>query len=147
MSRVVVTMAVPYTAEQREDIIERICRGLVEGRSLRQVCEDDGMPNRQTVLNWLAEDADFSARCARARELQADVLLDRMGEIEEDTLDGRTDPAAARAVLGSMQWRAAKLAPKKYSERHVLAGDEENPVAVTLAERLTAARGRVDSDD
>jgi hypothetical protein len=41
-------------------------------------------------------------------------------------------------MLSGLQWRASKLAPKKYGDKLELSGDAENPLAV----RLARARGR-----
>ena len=87
------------------------------GRSLRQVCGDDGMPHAATIMRWIAEDADFANKYARARMAQADVLFDRMEAVEEAVSAGTMDSHAARVVLDSMRWRASKLAPKVYGDR------------------------------
>ena len=63
---------------------------------------------------------DFAAKCAHAREVQADLLLDEMAQIETDVLAGVVPPDAARVVISSKQWRAAKLAPKKYGDKAIV---------------------------
>jgi transposase-like protein len=56
----------PYTAETAE----RILRELSGGRSLGEVCRDDGMPGRGTVRQWVIRDRDgFAARYSRARKV------------------------------------------------------------------------------
>lgn len=102
-----------YPAEIRETILSRIA----DGESLRAICRDDGMPGRETVREWLASDEDFRAKCARAREEQADVLFEDMADIEERTLSGEIKADVARVVLSSRQWRAAKLKPKVYGDK------------------------------
>jgi hypothetical protein len=58
--------ATVYTAE----IAERILTGLKNGRSLRAVCKDQGMPAQSTARRWLLEDREgFAARCKEAREI------------------------------------------------------------------------------
>jgi hypothetical protein len=100
-----------------DEIADEICERIENGESLIKICEDDHMPNRRTVLRWIDAIPDFASKHARAREAQGDHAADRMSLIENDVLAGVIDPTAARVVLGSMQWRAAKLAPKKYSEK------------------------------
>jgi len=100
-----------------EALADRICAEIANGRSLRQICQDDGMPSRETVLNWMHAHEDFFAKCARAREQQADHLFDGMAQIEDRVLAGELDPKAANVVLSSQQWRAAKLRPKVYGQR------------------------------
>ena len=61
-------MAFPprYTA----DIADRILDQLLRGRTLREVCADDGMPAYGTVRQWAMEDRDgFAARYQRARQI------------------------------------------------------------------------------
>jgi hypothetical protein len=41
------------------EIAEKICAGLAEGRKLRSICADEGMPAQGTVFRWLAAHADF----------------------------------------------------------------------------------------
>jgi len=101
-----------------EALEERICELLSEGKSLREICRQEDMPSRRTVMRWIREDENFAAKCAHAREEQADWLNDDMADIEGRVLQGELDFQAARVVLSSKQWRAAKLAPKKYGERH-----------------------------
>lgn len=99
-----------------EAVAGEICDRIANGESLVQICRDGHLPNRRTVLRWMEADAVFAARCARAREVHADFAQDRMLDIEIGVLDGQIDPTAARVVLSSMQWRASKLAPKKYGD-------------------------------
>jgi transposase-like protein len=52
-----------YTAE----LAQRILDALRNGRSLRAICRDDGMPSMNTVLKWVREDHDgFAARYREA---------------------------------------------------------------------------------
>ena len=99
------------------EIQERLVAEIQTGRSLRQVCGDEGMPDIRTVTRWLVADADFAHKYARARMAQADVLFDRMEAVEEQVSAGTMDSHAARVVLDSMRWRASKLAPKVYGDR------------------------------
>lgn len=98
-----------------EEIADTICERLMEGRSLRSICGDDDMPNRQTVVRWQVQHEDFAAKCARARELQADLMDDMI----LDVADGcKNETALAdRVKISAYQWRASKLAPKRYGDK------------------------------
>jgi len=96
---------------------DRICERITGGESVRSICDDPDMPCRSTVLQWLCDDAEFQAKCARARELQADVIFDDLSDLEEKVSLGTLAPDAARVVIGSKQWRAGRLAPKKYGDK------------------------------
>lgn len=54
-----------------------------------------------------------------------------MSDIEDRTLSGSIDPAAARVVLASKQWRAAKLAPKRYGDKLAIGGADDMPAIRT----------------
>lgn len=114
-----------------QEMIEEIIRRIREGESLRKICEDDHMPHRSSVDNWLIEDVGFSAIYARARESQADLILENMSKIEDDALNGAVEAAAASAVLNNQRWRAKVLAPKRYGDRQILTGDKDSdPIQV-----------------
>src|SRR5215472_5307221 len=58
------------------EVSEEICHQMAGGKGLRQICAQEGMPSRPTVLRWLQDNAGFRARYARARE----ALMDWYGE-------------------------------------------------------------------
>jgi len=125
-------------SDYSDDLAERICAGLMDGQSLRRVCADEDMPDRRTIYRWMQSIPDFATKCAHARVIQADAIEEDMADIEDRTLCGELDPAAARAVLSSKQWRASKLAPKKYGEKlHAeLTGAGGGPMQFQRIERV-----------
>lgn len=115
-----------YPAETRTEI----CRRLANGESLRKICIDEGMPSKWTVLEWLAKDEEFAAQYTRARELQAELYLDEIIAISDDSaLDTEIDPetgaertnhevvARAKLRVDTRKWAMSKMAPKKYGDR------------------------------
>lgn len=123
-----------------QEIADEICNAMISGMSLRAICSAEDMPDRTTVLRWMGSDEEFASKCARARILQADALEEEMSDIEEKTLTGQIDPTAARVVLSSKQWRASKLAPKRYGDRLAIGGHEDMPPLSGLSEEELAAR-------
>ena len=103
-----------------DELAQLICDRLMDGESLRQICADEGMPNRRTVIRWMESDDAFATKCARARDEQADLMDDRILEVTNRTESGDLAPDAARGVLSGLQWRAAKLKPKKYGDSQTL---------------------------
>ena len=98
-----------FTAE----LAESICRELAEGRSLKQIQHDDGMPSMTTVMRWLEAKPEFRDQYARARERQAHHYAAEIVEIA----DTEEDPAKARVRIDARKWVASKLLPKAYGER------------------------------
>jgi hypothetical protein len=105
------------TSSYSDEIAETICTRIANGEGLRAICRDEEMPGRQTVLDWLNDEKrlDFRTRYARAREIQGDYLDEEMQAVA-DTATPETVHVARLRVL-TMQWRASKLAPKKYGDK------------------------------
>lgn len=103
-----------------DELAERICDELMEGKSLVKICEAEGMPHRVTVVKWMRNNAEFATKCAYARAEQAELMDDRILDVVGKTESGALSPDAARVVLSGLQWRAAKLKPKVYGEATTL---------------------------
>jgi hypothetical protein len=101
---------------------------LADGESLRAICKTPGYPHRRTVEKFLASDPEAAAKCARARESQGDVMDEKQLEIVADMLAGKVDAQAARVAVSVYQWRAAKLAPKRFGDKVLLGSDPDNPI-------------------
>ena len=90
----------------------KICRRIAEGESLRKVCLDSDMPDKMTVLRWLAnfeEKAEFRAQYARAREMQADALFDEALEIADDASGDWTTTEDGKKVLDHEHVQRSRL--------------------------------------
>jgi hypothetical protein len=120
------------TVEYTEELADKICNRLIEGESMIQIGKDPKMPSRCTILRWLVDIPSFETKHARARVLQAEVAHDDMIQIERDTLSGRVDYSVARVVLGSKQWRAAKLSPKKFGDKQEQPSNTPNELRITV---------------
>lgn len=131
-----------------QEIVLTICDRLSDGESLRSICLDGAMPDKKSVLKWLALYPDFAVQYARAREAQADAFADELTEIADDgsrdytevddghggkrTVVDHDHIARARLRVDTRKWIASKLKPKKYGERLELAGDATAPVAISI---------------
>lgn len=111
-------------------IADEICLRLSEGEALRVICRDDHMPDRMTVLRWEDANFEFAAKCARARAWQGEWIVDDMASVEAGVLTGMFTPEQAKVAISSKQWRAAKLAPKRFGDKisHEHAGPDGGPV-------------------
>lgn len=116
-----------------QETADAICRRISDGESLRQVCRDEGMPDKVTVLRWLDAHEAFRTQYARAREALMDHFADEILEIADDSTNdwierenraGGTYQAVdveaiqrAKLRVESRQWLMAKCAPKKYGDK------------------------------
>jgi hypothetical protein len=92
----------------------KICAWLADGKSLRAYCRQADTPSRETVCKWLSENRDFADRYARAREVQADAIVDEILDIADDST---LDPNDRRVKIDARKWIAGKLRPKVYGDR------------------------------
>lgn len=147
-----------YTPE----LAEQVCKRLSSGESLRQICRDEDMPDRDTVREWALKDREgFSGQYARAREAQAESFLDEIIEIVDDgrndwidreVAGGRTirvidQEAVMRSKLRfeARRWAMSKILPKKYGEAVLLKGDKDNPLELNVAGVIVVPKKDVSS--
>jgi hypothetical protein len=91
------------------------------------------MPSVRTVLRWLREDKDgFCAQYARAKEEQADFMIEEMIEIADDgsndlmtvqrgedsyEMENKEVTGRSKLRVETRKWVASKLKPKKYGDK------------------------------
>jgi hypothetical protein len=140
-----------------QDIADRICSELAEGKSLRQILKAEDLPGQTTVFRWLAEKPEFEKQYAHAREAQAEKLADEIIDIADDGTNDYgfkesedTDGEGAKPVflpeqvqrsklrVDARKWVASKLHPKKYGDYQRI----DAQVSVSIADRLKEARER-----
>jgi len=144
-------------------LADKICERLAEGESLVQICKDDKMPGRATVMRWLEDSSpvkvEFRDKYARAREAQAEKYAAEIVEIADETVieatylgeEVRLDVSSAavarnRLRVDARKWIAAKLLPKKYGDKLAIGGADDLPpvqsnVTMTPAEAYKAILG------
>lgn len=119
-----------------QELADTICERIADGESLRAICRGDDMPNKATVFRWLAADNVFCDQYARAREAQADSLVDDMLDIADGKkalIEGaEKDVQRDRLAVETRKWIAGKL-KGKYSDKvkHVGGDEGDNPIAFT----------------
>lgn len=103
-----------------DELGDKIADLIASDHTLRQIESLEGMPSKSTICRWLGKFETFKTKCAGAREVQADVIDDRHGEIINKTESGELEPDVARVILSGLEWRAAKKDPKKYgNNKHI----------------------------
>ncbi len=120
-------------------IVEAICDRLVAGEGINSISRDPAMPSMNAIYLAMANDDGFRSSIARAREAQQEALIDAT----VDMADAATadDWQVVKLRIWARQWRAGKLAPRKYGER--LEIDQTVSVRVqSIADRLDAISAR-----
>lgn len=117
-----------------EAIATEICQRVGEGETLNQICRDEHMPARPTVVSWVLQNKDgFSDIYTRAKDLQmeqwADEIIDVADDATNDFMERKNGDdkesswvlngehvQRSRLRIDSRKWLLAKLKPKVYGE-------------------------------
>ncbi|AKG07050.1 hypothetical protein LU276_03965 [Moraxella haemolytica] len=118
-----------------EEIITEFLYRIAKGRSVASVCQDDDMPHRATIYEWLAQYSDFSDRYARASEQRADHYFDEMLDIADKALPEEVQKA--KLQIDTRKWVLARMNPKKYSDKHKDDGDNAVSLMAELMKELS----------
>lgn len=101
-------------------------------KSLRTICNMNGMPSVTTVLKWLRDKPEFATQYARAKEEQADYLIEEMMDIADDgsndymtitkgqssyNIEDKEVTNRSKLRVDTRKWIASKLKPKKYGDK------------------------------
>jgi hypothetical protein len=115
-----------------QELADRLCQELSEGKSLRAVCAQDGMPVPATVLNWTEKHPEFGEQYARARELGYQLLADEIVDIADTPVigvetkikqDGTRETTEGdmlghrRLQVDTRKWMLSKMLPKIYGDK------------------------------
>jgi len=103
-----------------EDTANKICDLFAMGKSMRQVCLEDGMPVPSTIYLWLSKHREFSDKYVCAKADGQECLVDELSEIADKVLTGVYEPNQARVAADIKKWHITKLAPKKYGDKQFI---------------------------
>lgn len=129
-----------------DEMAEKICEKIANGRSLRSICAEDGMPTTSTVCKWLIENKEFSEQYTRARDKQADYFAEEIIEIADSAEAESAAVAKAKLQIDARKWAASKIAPKKYGDKQEL-DVKSSDGSMTPAVRLNAEEFRKIAED
>ncbi|WP_262048472.1 hypothetical protein [Bradyrhizobium sp. Bra78] len=112
-----------------DEIFETICSRLENGEVLRQICDDNEMPDRSTVLRWIAADDGKRRRYDAARQACVEFWSD---EIIQIATDGSRDTIVdekgrarcdhewvnrSRLRIDTIKFLMTKINPLKWGEK------------------------------
>ena len=121
-----------------DELAEEICFRMSTGEGLIQICRDDNIPDRRTILRWVANNPDFCHKYTLAREAQADYYFEEMLEIADDPKsDSYIDEKGnqridheninrSRLRVDTRKWVIARMMPKKYGDRVEFDAEDKN---------------------
>lgn len=116
---------------------------MADGKSLRSICAQDGMPHKKTVFERLAADPELKAKYMLAREMQAEALFDELLDIADDGSNDYHENAKGEIVLNSehisrsrlrvdtRKWSISKILPNRFGDKLDVTSDGETINAPT----------------
>jgi hypothetical protein len=125
------TGKLPWTFSQM--YADLICTKMLEGRTLTQVCEMQGMPPRTTVSRWRSMYPEFEQQIRIAQKMAAEKYHDDVAHsVEEEKELGKDLVPAAKMAFDKRKWLAEKNDPDRYGPRTKVSGDVEQPITVVV---------------
>ena len=117
-----------------EEVDRKICELVSDGYPLYKIGFVEGMPKYSTVKDWQRDNKTFSSNVARAKENMVDKFAEEIitiadedpGSTERGTDTGKVQHNRLR--VDTRKWVAERLMPKKYGNRQIHSGDEDDPI-------------------
>jgi hypothetical protein len=108
---------------------------MIDGNSLRAVCQQDDMPDEGTVYKWISRHPEFREIYAHARELQAMRWAEEVLTIADNMT---LDPQDRRIRVDTRKCLLSKVLPKVYGDKLTVAGDAKAPIHHVVGIDLSA---------
>lgn len=151
-------------SDYNDALVDLFCERIATSeRGVCRICdEDDDMPHEATIYRWLAKHPSFREKYARAKEMQALPIVERMRDV---AADGRNDWMQRLAFKGANpswepcgehinrsrlrvdtdKWLLSKLLPKQYGDRQQVDLTVTEGIAETIRAKRQARREKSDS--
>lgn len=110
------------------ELADAILSEMADGKSLKAICQQPGMPSRMSVWRWLRDHEDFAARYDVAQRDRAQAFVDDLSAISDDP---SLDPNDKRIRVDTRKWLASKILPKLYGDKVALTDSDGGPIAIT----------------
>ena len=124
--------------EYTQEIAERICAEMIDGKSLTTICKMAGMPSRRTVMYWLNRHQEFRELYDRACIERAESYAEEIVEIADNATNDwmeNNDPdnpgwkfngehvQRSKLRLEARKWICSKMKPHKFGEKVEITGE------------------------
>ena len=107
-------------SKRSPEIIERLLDGIADGKTLRALCREKGMPNWRTVYDWIEADAELAAQVARARDLGFDAIAEDIFDIADNTRAVSDHVQLSKMRIDTRLKLLACWNPKKYGTKQTV---------------------------
>ncbi len=122
-------------SKYNQSLAENILSRYADGETLTKICEDDGMPKRNTIYRWRSDYPEFGKAYQLALEQHVDALVDEACHI----VDTEPDPQRAKVRADHRRWLASRLNRNKYGDKIEIKKQETidmTPILAAAQERM-----------
>lgn len=120
--------------EWADELTQRICDEIAGGSGIREIARQKWSPSEPSIYRRMAADDDFCRKINKARAAQQDREVEECVHMADEATP--EDWQVVKLRIWARQWRASKLAPKKYGDRLELTGDADSPLVIQKIERV-----------
>lgn len=118
----------PYTRFSQE-IFNAICEAVADGKSVREACLPDEMPDRTIFNKWRKSSPELQAQYDKACLEREEAIFDDAQYIA----DTEKDASVARVRVDVRKWRLAIMNRKVYGDKlGVDGGKDGSPITVQI---------------
>ncbi len=124
-------MKLDEAADFENDVIVELLAALRDGKSMREICKDRRMPDRETVSRWAKGDDELAANIVRARDAGYHARAEKAVEDAKVA----TDAGLGRLAFDAERWHLSKLS-RAFADKVVHSGDPDEPVHQVIEWRV-----------
>lgn len=138
------TVTVPKRVAYSEVLLELICDRIIEGESLKKICNSPGMPAYPQLCNWRRNIPGVEEKIAQSREDRGEYLRDMAME-EMDSVD-EDNVAAVTAKHKALVW-AAGVDNGRFSPKAKVEATFNTPTQILVYTGIGVDNGQMGQTD
>jgi len=126
--------------DYNQEIAEMILDKLADGKPMKVICKEEGMPGYMSVLRWQRRHPEFGDLVARAKVDGTHALADECIEIADEK---KADPADRRVRIDTRLRLIGKWNATIYGDKVAVGGADDMP-AIKTSQQLDVSNLSLD---
>jgi hypothetical protein len=126
--------------DYNQEIAEMILDKLADGKPMKVICKEEGMPCYMSVLRWQRRHPEFGDLVARAKVDGTHALADECIEIADEK---KADPADRRVRIDTRLRLIGKWNATIYGDKVAVGGSDDMP-AIKTSQQLDVSNLSLD---
>ncbi len=106
---------------------------VMQGRTLSEITNMQGMPSYATIVKWKSEVPQFKERLSEARRSRAELFHDRVVDsLNESAPETPAEAQHAKLEFEKLKYLAEKNNPEEFGAKQTISGDKGNPIRIVV---------------